>query len=65
MADRLNWLDEVIIVNDSKEERVAGDVSVYRSEGDALGHMEAWAVADSEVHAFTANGRATGARYLR
>lgn len=56
MADTLNWLDEVIIVNESKDERVAGDVAIYRSEGDALSAMEAWLVADGGVHAFTASG---------
>ncbi len=54
--DRLNWLDEVIIVNESNDERVPGDVSVYRSDGDALGHLEPWWVENSEGHVFTASG---------
>ena len=56
MDPALNWLDEVIIVNESNDERIAGDVSVYRSEGDALNNLEAWWVENSEGHAFSATG---------
>lgn len=56
MVARLNWLDEVIIVNESNDERVPGAVSVHRSEGDALNSLEDWWVANSEGFAFTASG---------
>ena len=56
VADRLNWLDEVVVINDSEDERYAGDVSIHRSEGDALSGLEAFPVAQGEVHAFTASG---------
>jgi hypothetical protein len=56
MAEPLNWLDEVIIVNESADERVPGDVSVYRSENEALIGIESWWVKDGEGFAFTATG---------
>ena len=52
----LNWLDEVVILNESKDENVPGDISLYRSEGDALNDIEAWWVEDSEGFAFSATG---------
>lgn len=56
MVPALNWLDEVVVLNESRDESVPGDVSVYRSEGDALRDIEAWWVENSEGFAFTATG---------
>ena len=56
MATALNWLDEVIVLNESKDEKAPGDVSVYRSEGDAFDDVESWWVENSECFAFTATG---------
>ena len=56
MNDALNWLDEVVVVNESKEESVAGDVSVYRSEGDAFNDLEASWVENSEGYVFSVTG---------
>ncbi len=56
MSTSLNWLDEVVVVNEGKDERTPGDVSVYRSEGDAIQHLEPWWVENSEGFAFTATG---------
>lgn len=52
----MSWLDEVIVVNESKDERTPGDVSIYRSEGDAFTHLEAWWVENAEGFVFTASG---------
>jgi hypothetical protein len=56
MAAALNWLDEVVVLNESKWENVPGDVSVHRSEGDAFNAIEAWWVENSEGFAFSATG---------
>ncbi|QQV76555.1 hypothetical protein H5J25_14015 [Sphingomonas aliaeris] len=56
MDDPRNWLDEIVIVNESKEERLPGDVSLYRSIGDACEALEYWWVKNGEGHAFTASG---------
>jgi hypothetical protein len=56
MVATLNWLDEVVVLNESEDESVAGDVSVYRSEGDAVNALEDWWVENSEGFAFTATG---------
>ncbi len=56
MTTSLNWLDEVVLLNESKWENVAGEVSVYRSEGDALNDLEASWVEKCEGYAFTATG---------
>lgn len=51
-----NWLDEVVVLNESKDENSPGDVSIHRSEGDALAGLEDWWVENSEGFAFTASG---------
>jgi hypothetical protein len=56
MDGEFDWLDEVVLLNESKSESVAGDVSVYRSEGDACASIEDWWVTNSEGYAFTATG---------
>jgi hypothetical protein len=56
MATVMNWLDEVVVLNESTDEKVPGDVSVYRSEGDALNAIEGWWVENCEGYAFTATG---------
>lgn len=61
MSAPSNWLEEVVILNDSNgsdiDEGVPGDVSIYRSEGDALRELEPWAVEDSQISAFNAAGK--------
>ncbi len=56
MVPAPNWLDEVVLLNESSDERVPGDVSVHRSEGDALNSVEPWWVESSEGFAFSATG---------
>ena len=60
MSASSNWLDEVVILNDSNgseiDESIPGDVSIYRSEGDALRELEPWAVQHSQIFAFNAAG---------
>lgn len=57
MADTLPPLDHIIVVNESTDEAVAGDVSVFRNEDAACGHLEHWWVEDGEGFAFTAAGQ--------
>lgn len=61
MPIRSTWLDEVVILNDSDgtsiEETMPGDVSIYRSEGDALNQVEPFAVEHSQIFAFNAAGK--------
>lgn len=56
MSAACNWLDEIVIVNESTQERLPGDVSLYRSVGDACEALEWWWVRDGQGHAFTASG---------
>lgn len=56
MVTALDWLDEVFVLNESRDESVPGDISIYRSEGDGCGAIEAWWVENSEGFAFTATG---------
>jgi hypothetical protein len=61
MSAPTNWLEEVVILNDSNgseiNENIPGDVSIYRSEGDALRELEPWAVEHSQIFAFNAAGK--------
>lgn len=51
-----NWLSEIVVVNESSDEAVAGDVSIFRHAGDACAHLEYWWVEDKEGFAITAAG---------
>lgn len=51
-----NWLDDIVVVNESKDERLPGDVSLHRSVGDACEALESWWVKNGEGYAFTASG---------
>ncbi|MFN4041340.1 MAG: hypothetical protein ACK4I0_06730 [Brevundimonas sp.] len=51
-----NWLSEIVVVNESPDETVAGDVSIFRHAGDACAHLEYWWVEDKEGFAMTAAG---------
>jgi hypothetical protein len=56
MSTSRNWLDEVVVLNESPDESVPGDVSVHRSVGDALRTIEPWWVENAKGFAFTATG---------
>ena len=56
MDSRLDWLDEVVLLNESRSADVAGDVSIYRSEDEACAAIDEWWVENSEGFAFTATG---------
>lgn len=51
-----SWLNDIIIVNESTEERLPGDVALYRGAGDACNALEYWWVRDGEGYAYTASG---------
>ena len=53
---RDSWLDDIVVVNESRAEAVPGDVSVYRSAGEACRALEHWWVENAEGFAFTAAG---------
>jgi hypothetical protein len=50
------WLSDVVLLNESNAETRAGDISVFRSAGEACGALEPWWVQDREGFAFTASG---------
>ncbi|WP_133175354.1 hypothetical protein [Sphingomonas oleivorans] len=54
--EQQDWLEDVVIVNESPDERVVGDVSLFRNAGDACRRLEQWWVEDQEGFAFTASG---------
>jgi len=43
-----NWLEDVIVINESRDRSAAGDISVFRNGGDACGYLEPWWVKDKE-----------------
>ena len=51
-----DWLADVVIVNESRTVGDAGDVSIFRSAGEACGYLEHWWVENGEGFAFTATG---------
>lgn len=51
-----NWLSEIVVVNESSDEAVAGDVSIFRHADDACAWLEHWWVEDKEGFAITAAG---------
>ncbi|HEX8193358.1 MAG TPA: hypothetical protein VF552_10710 [Allosphingosinicella sp.] len=51
-----NWLDEVVVLNESPDEAVPGEVSIHRSVGDALRAIKPWWVENEEGFAFSATG---------
>src|ERR1041385_9146166 len=51
-----DWLAGIVVVNESRDEATAGDVSVFRSAGEACKSLEHWWVENGEGIAFTAMG---------
>lgn len=51
-----DWLSEIVVVNESSDEAVGGDVSIFRHAGDACAWLEQWWVEDKEGFAITAAG---------
>jgi len=51
-----DWLSDIVIVNESRDEAVAGDVYIFRSAGEACVWLEHWWVENDEGFAFTAAG---------
>ncbi len=49
-----SWLSDVVILNENREYRAAGDVDVFRSLGDACRYLEPWYI-EQEMF-FTLNG---------
>jgi hypothetical protein len=55
MTDR-TWLHDIILVNDGPKTLEPGDVSVFRSAGDACSYLEPWWVEERHGMAFNAFG---------
>jgi hypothetical protein len=55
MANR-TWLHDIILVNDSEGGLEPGDVTLFRSAGDACRYLEPWWVEGHQGLAFTATG---------
>jgi hypothetical protein len=51
-----DWLADIVVVNESRDEATAGDVSVFRSAGEACSWLEHWWVENGQGFAFTAAG---------
>ena len=52
-----DWLADVVLLNDNRDEATPGDVSVYRTADDACSGLEHWWVENGEGFAFTATGQ--------
>ncbi|MEN3951765.1 hypothetical protein [Iodidimonas sp. SYSU 1G8] len=52
-----SWLADIVVVNESAVLAEPGDVSVFRSEGEACAKLEHWWVENDEGGAFDATGR--------
>ena len=50
------WLHDVVLVNESRALDLPGDITLFRSEGDACGHLEPWWVAKGEGFALSGAG---------
>jgi hypothetical protein len=53
-------LTDIVVLNESRDEARAGDVSVFRSANEACAYLEHWWVEDGEGFAFTASGDRLG-----
>jgi hypothetical protein len=51
-----DWLADIVLVNESRDEGTAGDISIFRSAGEACLWLEDWWVENGEGFAFTASG---------
>jgi hypothetical protein len=51
-----DWLADIVVVNENRHEATAGDISVFRSAGEACSWLEHWWVENGEGFAFTAAG---------
>lgn len=56
MSDAANWLDHVIVVNESNDPAVAGDVQIYLNEDAVSRHLEHWYVHEKHL-ALTGTGQ--------
>ena len=56
MTENQSWLSDVIVINESSDERIPGDVSAFRSAGEACRYLEYWWVEEGHGFAFTASG---------
>lgn len=50
------WLADIVVVNESRDQLAVGDVSLFRSAGEACSWLEHWWVQNDEGFAFTAVG---------
>jgi len=53
MNETPNWLDDVVVVNESSDPTIAGYIQTYRSEGDVGRQLEHWYVSDVDHLALT------------
>ena len=53
-----DWLRDIILVNEGGSRLGPGDLSLFRSAGDACRYLEPWWVEERHGHAFTASGEA-------
>jgi hypothetical protein len=51
-----DWIADIVVVNESRDEAEAGDVTIFRSVGEACDWLEHWWVENEEGFAFTATG---------
>ena len=51
-----DWLTDIVLVNENRDEAAAGDVRVFRSADAACSCLEHWWVENAEGFAFTAAG---------
>lgn len=51
------WLRDVVVINENKDVRIAGDVELYRSAGDLGRKIEPWYINDVEFLALNGLGQ--------
>ncbi|MXO86516.1 hypothetical protein GRI38_10815 [Altererythrobacter aurantiacus] len=56
MAD-CKWLRDIIVINDSRGIANAGDVTLFRSAGEACRYVEPWWVKEDQGFVLTADGQ--------
>jgi hypothetical protein len=57
MNSESNWIDDVIVLNENGDPSVAGDVQIFRNEGEVERQLEDWYVNEVDHLALTGTGR--------
>lgn len=52
----MDWIEDIVVVNENGDPNVAGDVMIFRSAGDACRYVEPWYVEQEAFLALSGTG---------